>query len=222
MQYPLSVLILVLVLAQSTSAMFIVLVVRVTSLTAHIVPVSNVVTMRMLVWDVKAGCVTWLDLTAITCKCYNLYFCSQFQRQLHIWWCSSCWRLQSIWGESGSMHQWPVGDSVWWPVGQHWCYCGLQTAGIWKYGYRHAGSNVDLYILYCRLFLLRVHLLPPSAGGRAYSNAHFGAGSGPIFLDDVQCTSSDSKLLECSSSPVLMHNCLHSADAGVRCEGEFW
>ena len=56
-------------------------------------------------------------------------------------------------------------------------------------------------------------------GSRAYSNAHFGAGSGPIFLDDVQCTTSSSQLLECPSRPILSHNCLHSADAGVGCEG---
>ena len=53
----------------------------------------------------------------------------------------------------------------------------------------------------------------------AFSNAHFGAGTGPIYLDDVQCTSSASQLLECSSNPILSHNCLHSADAGVGCEG---
>ena len=58
-----------------------------------------------------------------------------------------------------------------------------------------------------------------SVAGIAYSNAHFGAGTGPIFLDDVQCTSSASQLLECSSRPILSHNCLHSADAGVGCEG---
>ena len=52
----------------------------------------------------------------------------------------------------------------------------------------------------------------------AYSNAHFGVGSGPIFLDDVQCTSSSEQLLECPSRPILSHNCLHSSDAGVGCE----
>ena len=57
------------------------------------------------------------------------------------------------------------------------------------------------------------------AGGKAYSNAHFGAGSGQIFLDDIQCTSSSSQLLECHSRPILTHGCLHSADAGVGCEG---
>jgi len=60
---------------------------------------------------------------------------------------------------------------------------------------------------------------PLCAVGRAYSNAYFGAGSGPIFLDDVQCTSSSTQLLECFSRPLLSHNCLHSADAGVKCEG---
>ena len=58
-----------------------------------------------------------------------------------------------------------------------------------------------------------------SPGGRSYSNAHFGAGTGPIFLDDVQCTSSSSQLLECYSRPILSHNCRHVYDAGVGCEG---
>ena len=59
------------------------------------------------------------------------------------------------------------------------------------------------------------------SGGRAYSNAYFGVGRGPIFLDDVQCTSSASQLLECPSRPILSHNCRHVYDAGVGCEGNF-
>ena len=57
------------------------------------------------------------------------------------------------------------------------------------------------------------------ADGIPYYNAHFGAGTGPIFLDDVACSSSASQLLECSSRPILQHNCAHSADAGVGCKG---
>ena len=64
-------------------------------------------------------------------------------------------------------------------------------------------------------------ILPNCAGGSAYSNAHFIAGSGPIFLDDVQCTSSSNQLLECYSRPILSHNCIHSADVGVGCEGKY-
>ena len=56
-------------------------------------------------------------------------------------------------------------------------------------------------------------------GGIGYSNARFGAGTGPIVLDDVQCSLSSSQLLECSSRPILTHNCQHSDDAGVGCEG---
>ena len=55
--------------------------------------------------------------------------------------------------------------------------------------------------------------------GRIFSNAFFGPGTGPIFLDDVQCNSSASQLLECFSSPILSHNCIHTEDAGVGCEG---
>ena len=61
--------------------------------------------------------------------------------------------------------------------------------------------------------------LPVHLGGTAHSNAHFGVGSGPIVLDDVHCTSSSSQLLECHSRPILSHDCLHSAVAGVVCKG---
>ena len=71
----------------------------------------------------------------------------------------------------------------------------------------------------CKFILSTVHFLDAFAGGIAYSNARFGAGTGPIFLDEVQCTSSSSQLLECSSTPILTHTCQHSADAGVGCEG---
>ena len=90
-------------------------------------------------------------------------------------------------------------------------------------GYAYTGSKYPLshcLVAYNeRKFVLPINYM--CAGGRAYSNAHFGAGSGPIFLDDVQCTSSDSKLVECYSRPILSHNCLHTADAGVGCEGVF-
>ena len=59
-------------------------------------------------------------------------------------------------------------------------------------------------------------------GGIPYSNAFFGAGTGPIYLDDVACTSSANQLLECSSRPILRHNCSHSVEAGVGCEGNIY
>ena len=56
-------------------------------------------------------------------------------------------------------------------------------------------------------------------GATAYSQAHFGAGSGDIFLDDVECTGSESVLLDCTSDPIGTHNCRHHEDAGVACVG---
>ena len=76
-----------------------------------------------------------------------------------------------------------------------------------------------LVYIYTFLFancLYHYHII---VAGLAYTNAHFGSGTGSIVLDDVQCVSSDSQLLECSSRPILSHNCGHSDDAGVGCEG---
>ena len=85
-------------------------------------------------------------------------------------------------------------------------------------GYAYTGGK-QYNTLGWKFILSIAHFLDVFAGGVAYSNAHFGAGTGPIFLDDVQCASSSSQLLECSSRPILSHNCQHSADAGVGCEG---
>ena len=48
-----------------------------------------------------------------------------------------------------------------------------------------------------------------------YTGARFGAGAGPIVMDDVRCTSTESRLIDCPST--FNHNCVHSEDAGVRC-----
>ena len=49
--------------------------------------------------------------------------------------------------------------------------------------------------------------------------AFFGSGLGPIFLDNVVCRGTESSLLECRTNPISQHNCDHSEDAGVRCNG---
>ena len=54
-------------------------------------------------------------------------------------------------------------------------------------------------------------------GALALSVAYFGQGDGPIHLDNVRCVGNESFLLNCSHSNVS--NCVHSSDAGVRCQG---
>ena len=52
-----------------------------------------------------------------------------------------------------------------------------------------------------------------------YSNAHFGAGSGPIWLDNLKCSGSKFSLLQCSHIGIGMHNCVHGEDVSVKCSG---
>ncbi|KAK9397336.1 deleted in malignant brain tumors 1 protein-like [Crotalus adamanteus] len=51
------------------------------------------------------------------------------------------------------------------------------------------------------------------------SGAHFGRGSGPIFLDDVNCTGTEMSIKECRGRSVGEHDCDHAEDAGAICSG---
>ena len=71
--------------------------------------------------------------------------------------------------------------------------------------------------------LIRVYIFETStfADAQHYRSSEFGYGAGQIVLDAVQCSSSDSHLLACPSSPILTFSsyCDHSRNAGVGCEG---
>uniref|UniRef100_A0A8C4DP48 Deleted in malignant brain tumors 1 protein n=1 Tax=Dicentrarchus labrax TaxID=13489 RepID=A0A8C4DP48_DICLA len=55
----------------------------------------------------------------------------------------------------------------------------------------------------------------------APQSAHFGQGTGQIWLDDVVCSGSERSLSECQHRGFGIHNCGHGEDAGVVCSASF-
>ena len=58
-----------------------------------------------------------------------------------------------------------------------------------------------------------------SAVPEAFGPEKFGAGSGEIWLDNVECTGEENRLIDCPAEAIGDDNCRHSEDAGARCNG---
>ena len=54
-----------------------------------------------------------------------------------------------------------------------------------------------------------------NVGAQSFSNAFYGQGSGPIYLDNVQCSGSELDLFDCPGDTTP--SCTQSDAAGVRC-----
>ena len=51
----------------------------------------------------------------------------------------------------------------------------------------------------------------------SYTNAHFGQGTGSIYLDNVACTGTEERLINCSYNRDPA-DCSHTQDVGIHCE----
>ncbi|XP_038051810.1 deleted in malignant brain tumors 1 protein-like [Patiria miniata] len=59
----------------------------------------------------------------------------------------------------------------------------------------------------------------PSAS-QAWRSAHFGRGSGPIFLANVQCDGHETSIDQCDHTGWFNYDCNHNGDVGVTCESD--
>ena len=66
--------------------------------------------------------------------------------------------------------------------------------------------------------VIRVTLLSNFLGALPISNSAFGQGGGPIALNDVSCSGTEARLINCTSG--VVRYCSHSMDAGVRCNNQ--
>ncbi len=56
-------------------------------------------------------------------------------------------------------------------------------------------------------------------GAQSLQRARFGQGIGGIFLDNVRCTGSEARLVDCPHDPSAS-DCTHFEDASVICTGK--
>ena len=53
-------------------------------------------------------------------------------------------------------------------------------------------------------------------------NSYYGRTTGPIWLDNIRCTGSESRIVNCAHNGigVLASHCDHGDDSGIECPGK--
>ncbi len=57
----------------------------------------------------------------------------------------------------------------------------------------------------------------PHSGATTLTGGAVVDGTGQIVLDNLGCTGTESRLVDCPNNGLGIHNCVHAEDAGVRC-----
>ena len=56
------------------------------------------------------------------------------------------------------------------------------------------------------------------ADPRTHAYGSYGRATNGIYLDNLGCRGSESRLIDCSHSPIGVHNCYHGEDVRIRCQ----
>ncbi len=75
----------------------------------------------------------------------------------------------------------------------------------------HVNNNLDAIVICRQLGFLQ---------GVGYTEAHYGRGVGPIWMDNLGCKGTEYRLEDCPHDGWGTHNCNHGEDYGVSCTGE--
>lgn len=54
------------------------------------------------------------------------------------------------------------------------------------------------------------------------ANAYYGPGSGPIYVDDLDCIGNETNIGQCDRKPLTVNDCEHNEDAGLMCLGKIF
>eukprot|EP00057_Strongylocentrotus_purpuratus_P022278 XP_011676752.1 PREDICTED: deleted in malignant brain tumors 1 protein-like [Strongylocentrotus purpuratus] len=86
----------------------------------------------------------------------------------------------------------------------------IQHMGVWGTICHDQWDILDATVV-CRMLGFQGALKAPGS-------AYFGKGAGDIFLDEVQCAGTESRLTDCKHRGIGEHNCAHIEDASVVCD----
>ena len=136
-------------------------------------------------------------------------------KRTKVWWLeagpwNSYWWDILIW-TTWDLHQWTVGYHLWWPFWPNRCQCGLQTVGLLQ---GHLLQNKCQWrVQEERISVFNIIII--------FHMRRFNSGSGPIWLDDLQCRVSDTRLISCPHRGIGSHSCGHSEDIAVYCNSKW-
>ena len=62
--------------------------------------------------------------------------------------------------------------------------------------------------------------LPGFTGPEVLPYGYYGAGTGPILLDELMCNGTEPSLFDCNHDGIWHHDCNHYEVASVKCQGD--